>query len=398
MYRRKFLKVMALSSGLAGLALAGLPTLAAQAAAETSSIPTATKISSMPVYAQQHHLSCEYSATRAAVARWGVQLTEAAFIKAIPVDDNPHLGFRGNIDASWGGTINYGIYTEPIARYLKTQGFNTKLLWNGLTSLKEEISYGRPVVVIVIGSMSAGTAFAVESEGVSFKLAAGEHAMTIYGYDAAGVYAANPGYGTYDYYSWAAFSRSWSVLGNMAMSVWPASQGNIAGETPGIDPEFYRYWLNNSGMELSGQPLALSAESNGKLSQYFERTRLEWDSRQPVAGQTGRGLLGTELTATRRAEAPFKALSATEIAGLSQADKTNLFGNTNFYIDQDFAVFWQGRGGLSFFGYPISRPFTENGLKVQYFERARLELHTRANGQTSSVLCGLLGQERLAQL
>src|SRR4051794_35176886 len=127
MYRRKFLKLMVVGASMSGVALAGLSTQTAMAAGAT-----AVKIPDMPVFAQQHHLSCEYAATRAAVARWGIQLGEAAFIGAIAVNENPHLGFRGNIDGSWGGTTNYGIYAEPIARFLSTKGINTKLLWNGI--------------------------------------------------------------------------------------------------------------------------------------------------------------------------------------------------------------------------------------------------------------------------
>jgi hypothetical protein len=322
-------------------------------------------------------------------------LGEAAFISAIPVNPNPHLGFRGNIDASWGGTENYGIYPEPIARFLSTKAINTKLLWKGVTSLKEELAYGRPVVVWVIGSMGVSTPISTQAEGVTFSLAAGEHAMTVYGYDEGGIYAANPGYGTFDYYSWATFTRSWSILGNMALSLWPASQPAISGEGVGINPAFYAYWLNNSGLELIGQPLALAFENKGKLIQYFERARLEWDSSQPLAQQISRGLLGRELTANRQGEAAFKPLSAAEIGSLDPSQQANFFGETNFYIDLDFVSFWQERGGVAVFGYPISRSFSEDGLKVQYFERARLELHSAKSGQPSSILAGLLGQEAL---
>ncbi|MBN9391578.1 MAG: C39 family peptidase [Chloroflexi bacterium] len=400
MYRRNFIKVMTFGAILPSLAVATLTattTSTAQAATETTAtLPTAAKITNMPVYAQQHHLSCEYSATRAALARWGIQISEATFIKAIGVNQNPHLGFRGNIDGNWGGVNDYGIYAEPIARFLKTQGVNTKLLWNGVTSIKEELSYGRPVVVWIIGGMWSGTSVTSEAGGVGFTLAADEHAMTLYGYDANGVYSANPGSSTYGYYSWAVFSRSWSVLGNMAMSVWPSSEGMVTGEVPGIDPEFYHYWLNVAGLSLNGQPLDASFNKNNKLYQYFERTRLEYDSAQPAAFQVSRGLLGTEVTANRRNEAAFQALNSTEIAALNATDKANFYSTTGFYIARQFADFWQAEGALPVFGYPISRPFTENGLVVQYFERARLELQPATAANAAYVSLGLLGQEQFS--
>lgn len=407
MYRRNFIRVMTFGAVLPGLAFATLnATSTALAATEsataststttTTGLPTSTKIADMPVYAQQHHLSCEYSATRAALARWGIQISEATFIAAIGPNQNPHLGFRGDIDGTWGWINDYGIYAEPIARFLKTKGVNTKLLWNGVTSVKEELSYGRPVVVWIIGGMWSGTPIESQAGGVGFTLAADEHAMTLYGYDANGVYAANPGSGTYAYYSWAAFTTSWSVLGNMAMSVWPSEQGTVAGERPGIDPEFYRYWLNVAGVGLNGQPLAASYTANNKLYQYFERTRLEYDRIQAAASQVSRGLLGSELTAKRHSETPFVALSATEVAALSATDKANFYSATNFYIDAQFAEFWQSEGGLPIFGYPISRSFVENDLKVQYFERARLELQPATASQAAYIMLGLLGQEVLA--
>ncbi|MEZ4568843.1 MAG: cellulase family glycosylhydrolase [Thermomicrobiales bacterium] len=51
------------------------------------------------------------------------------------------------------------------------------------------------------------------------------------------------------------------------------------------------------------------------------------------------------------------------------------FSETGFWVDPEFAEFWQERGGLMTFGYPISRVFYENGRHRQYFERAIFEHH-----------------------
>ncbi len=289
------------------------------------SVPVATRIEGMPVYAQQRYLSCEYAATRAAVARWGIQLNEEDFIDAIPVNENPHLGFRGNINGGWGGTTNYGIYAEPIAQFLLTRGLNTKLIWNGVASLKEEIALGRPVVVWISGGLGYASPFEAEAAGQSFWLMPYEHTVTAYGYDENGIFVADPGYGTYNYYSWSEFKRGWSYLGNMAMSVWPTSQGATQGEAPGIAPEFYRYWLRNGATELLGQPLASEYKSQGKIFQYFERTRLEYDTVQNATQVIAKGLLGRELSQGREAENSFTPLTGPEISQLSAQEQNHFF-------------------------------------------------------------------------
>lgn len=69
------------------------------------------------------------------------------------------------------------------------------------------------------------------------------------------------------------------------------------------------------------------------------------------------------------------------------------FPETGFEVQGAFYTYWQANGGLPIFGYPISERFDENGLPVQYFERARFEWHEEFAGTGSQVLLGLLGNE-----
>ena len=46
---------------------------------------------------------------------------------------------------------------------------------------------------------------------------------------------------------------------------------------------------------------------------------------------------------------------------------------TGHNLSHGFRDFWRANGGLAVFGYPLSEEFAENGVIVQYFERARLE-------------------------
>ena len=66
---------------------------------------------------------------------------------------------------------------------------------------------------------------------------------------------------------------------------------------------------------------------------------------------------------------------------------------TQFLVSEPFASFWRNNGGLGVFGRPISaqtaggKIFPE-GQAIQWFERARFELH--AGGV---VMLGLVGRE-----
>jgi len=64
-----------------------------------------------------------------------------------------------------------------------------------------------------------------------------------------------------------------------------------------------------------------------------------------------------------------------------------------------FLKFWQERGGLAIFGYPLTEEFQEvsptdgKTYTVQYFERNRFELHPEFKNSPNEVLMGLLGSE-----
>ncbi|MEI7555816.1 C39 family peptidase [Candidatus Chlorohelix sp.] len=355
-------------------------------ARKAEAIPASSKIDNMPVYAQQRTLSCEYAATRAALGRWDINISELDFINAIPQNPNPHFGYRGNINGVFGGTVDYGIYAEPIALYLNSHGINAKLLSGGIEELKSDISKGRPVVVWVPSGVGWGSPYLTSYEGVSFKLMAYEHAVTAYGYDEDGIYIADPGFGTYDYYSWDSFIRAWGYLDNMGMSILSGSPAYTADESYGIAPQFYRQWLLEGGLELYGYPISLPVETKGKIFQYFERARMEYDLSAPATQIIALGLLGRELTATRTDELFFRPVAPLK------SDSIWYLQETGHTLGGAFLSYWLNRGGLAVFGFPISESFVESGQVVQYFERTRLELVPGTNDQ---ITLGLLGREIL---
>jgi lipoprotein-anchoring transpeptidase ErfK/SrfK len=51
------------------------------------------------------------------------------------------------------------------------------------------------------------------------------------------------------------------------------------------------------------------------------------------------------------------------------------FPQTGHYLSYAFLDYWHSNGGLPIFGYPITEELNQNGLTVQYFERAVFEYH-----------------------
>lgn len=208
------LATVALLLALLGVGL--VDTGEAQAKAATDKII----LSGLPVYGQWHNLSCEYAAARMLSGYWDAEVGEPQFIRAISTHPNPHYGYRGNIDGEFGGTRNYGIYAEPIARVLSARGFGTKVMYDGPAALKQELASGRPVQVWITSGLSGARGFYSYYQGERYKLVPGEHSVVVYGYDQGGVYVADPAFGARDYYSWGAFLRSWANFDYMALSIW----------------------------------------------------------------------------------------------------------------------------------------------------------------------------------
>ncbi len=76
----------------------------------------------------------------------------------------------------------------------------------------------------------------------------------------------------------------------------------------------------------------------------------------------------------------------------AQSPGYQYFPETGHTVSGDFLNFFNAHGGLRTLGYPITDPFDWNGLRVQYFQRARMELHPE-NPYSYRVQLGLLGDE-----
>jgi lipoprotein-anchoring transpeptidase ErfK/SrfK len=131
---------------------------------------------------------------------------------------------------------------------------------------------------------------------------------------------------------------------------------------------FLSFWRRNGGKLIFGYPITGELVERGQIVQYFERARFEYHPEHyGTEQQVMVSLLGRDLFTGR--QFPKGAPDSGE----------RYFGETGHTLSGRFRRFWEKRGGLPIFGFPISEPFeeispTDGQLRVtQYFERARFE-------------------------
>jgi hypothetical protein len=156
---------------------------------------------------------------------------------------------------------------------------------------------------------------------------------------------------------------------------------------------FKGYWEANGGLAQFGFPLTEPfTEQNiddGKsyTVQYFERARFEHhpEAKDPQY-QVLLGFLGKSF------HPPDAATTA--------KDGARFFAETGHNLNGTFRTYWEANGGLAIYGLPISEelkeisPIDGKTYTVQYFERARFELHPE-NKTPYNVLLGQLGRQLL---
>ncbi len=75
---------------------------------------------------------------------------------------------------------------------------------------------------------------------------------------------------------------------------------------------------------------------------------------------------------------------------------TVYFPETGHHVSEPFLSVWR-QYGLPIIGYPVSERIEQNGMTVQYFERAVFEIHPEYAGTKYEVLLELLGNELAAE-
>jgi uncharacterized protein YvpB len=168
---------------------------------------------------QSHNLSCESSAASMAAGYLGLPLSEAEILNALPLDANPHLGFRGNVDGPTGGIQDYGVYAGPIQDILNSRGLLAELIAGGLPGIREAIARGNPVIAWITYDCQPGTPVSETINGQQVTLVPYQHAVVVTGYSGEGIWANDPWDGLEDFYSTTDFERALGYFGNMAIEV-----------------------------------------------------------------------------------------------------------------------------------------------------------------------------------
>lgn len=157
-----------------------------------------------------------------------------------------------------------------------------------------------------------------------------------------------------------------------------------------------QFYDSHGGLDIFGLPLTEVFNEDGMQVQYFERARFELHPELPPEFYVSLTLLGSHFT-EGRGEPEFQWLAA------SPGGDRSFFPESGHSLGGAFRGFWQGRGGLAAFGYPVSEELTEVSPQdgkpyvVQYFQRARFELHPENAGTAYEVQLGQLGRQFLDQ-
>ena len=221
-----------LGTGMAAVMLAMVPAGLVQASnklagktagtqAGTAKVPAGALLQGYPQLYQQHSLSCEAAVASMAT---GGRISEDQILERMPRNQNPYLGFRGNVDGGQSlanGLQDYGIYAPPLASELQTFGYTAEAIsGSGAPALLRHTIgvLGQPVEVWVTHYLGDFTAITGYAAGQSFTLINGEHARLAIGYDDYGIHTLDPINGP-QYDSWTAFLGPWSRFNYMGIVV-----------------------------------------------------------------------------------------------------------------------------------------------------------------------------------
>lgn len=163
-----------------------------------------------------------------------------------------------------------------------------------------------------------------------------------------------------------------------------ASSGSqyFAGTGKSVQGEFLRAF-QKYGLARIGYPISWEVAENGLRVQYFERVRMEY---HPELASKGTPVLFSPLGLQLTGGIQF-AKTTSNIASKARL----YFQQTGHSLASPFLSYWRDNGGAALFGYPISEDVQQDGLRVQWFERARMEYHPELAAKTGVVQLTLLG-------
>ncbi len=169
-------------------------------------------------YQQQRPLSCEFAAVQIATGMIGYTVTEYEMEAITPLHANPHWGYRGNINGTWGNTTDYGVYADALVPGLNEYGYAATSFYGGTGDITSAIDNGAPVIVW-LGMRGDNSHDEYTADGTRYQVTEYMHVMVVYGYDESGVYLSDPGNGGTRYYDWGTFTAMWDIIDNMGLVV-----------------------------------------------------------------------------------------------------------------------------------------------------------------------------------
>lgn len=133
-----------------------------------------------------------------------------------------------------------------------------------------------------------------------------------------------------------------------------------------VKGEFLKFFQERGGLAIFGFPITEEFDLDGRTVQYFQRVRMELHPENGPDYRAQLGLLGEELN---KHEPP---IGESNRPPPGDPDR-RYFAQTGHIVGFSFLRFFDENGGVDIFGYPITEVFEENGRRVQYFQRARME-------------------------
>lgn len=138
----------------------------------------------VPLISQTKNLNCEATTAAMILQYYGRESNIDTIQAALPLNENPHKGFRGNVDGNIWGFDDYGVYAEPIADVMTKFGVPAKAYTNiSVDFLKQKILAGKPAIIWVNISDPHPETKIIDVDGEKIKLISGEHVAVVSGYE-----------------------------------------------------------------------------------------------------------------------------------------------------------------------------------------------------------------------
>jgi outer membrane protein assembly factor BamB len=339
------------------------------------------------------------------------------------LDDGEFKGVRRATDAiragavvSPDGTIIWASIDRTLFAGVASGGDKWRITLDGAISGTPAIAPDGTVYAVT----EAGTVFAIRSDGSErWRVGIGGGkpirssptlalSGTIYvGSDDGRLYALDPGNGT----------TRWSFPTGGAITAAPMVGGNGLIYLGSNDARLYV--VTPDGTELArfdvGAGIDFSTPAIGADGTLYVGTRggmlyalgeggPGFATATPVPAPTGAPAATATPAATPVPPTPTPPQGPFPTDRAAPREGAIYFSETGHNLRGPFLDFFTSKGGLDIFGYPLTEEFEESAgdgsgstRTVQYFQRARMELHPENAGTPYEVQLGLIGTELLRQ-